>query len=78
MGALTGSRATGYPQVADIARYLGVARSTIYLWTKEHSEFSDVLEAILVNSGAELVRRFSYRSPQPHHVYALIAVTHFG
>ncbi len=33
--------------MADFALDLGVARSTIYEWAKEHKEFSDILEDIL-------------------------------
>ncbi|MBR1146687.1 terminase small subunit [Bradyrhizobium sp. AUGA SZCCT0431] len=43
------------PQVADLARALGVARSTVYLWAKDHSEFSDIIEDILAAQEGELV-----------------------
>ena len=34
------------PQIAGLAVFLGVARSTIYEWAEQHKEFSDVLERL--------------------------------
>lgn len=46
------------PTIGGLARYLGVARSTLYLWKTEHSEFSDIIEQLsaeqedrLINNG---------------------------
>lgn len=38
---------TACPSIAELALTLKVARSTIYLWAKEHPEFSDILERIM-------------------------------
>jgi hypothetical protein len=38
---------TYLPTTEGLAVHLSVARSTIYLWAKEHSEFSDNLEQLL-------------------------------
>jgi hypothetical protein len=35
------------PKVAELALVLGVSRSTIYEWKKNHREFSDTIEDIL-------------------------------
>lgn len=35
------------PSIEGLARYLGVARSTVYKWRDEHQDFSDMLEEIL-------------------------------
>jgi hypothetical protein len=43
------------PNIADLALVLGVARSTLYLWQKEHKEFSDILEDILALQETKLV-----------------------
>lgn len=43
------------PSVEGLARYLGVARSSIYLWAKDHPEFSDILEDILAEQADRLV-----------------------
>src|SRR5580700_7117257 len=40
--------------IEGVAVFLDVARSTLYLWAKEHPEFSDILEA-LQSSQAELL-----------------------
>lgn len=48
------------PTIEGLSVYLGVNRSTIYEWKKEHSEFSDMLEEFmssqinrLINNGLE-------------------------
>jgi len=35
------------PSIGGLAVYLNIARSTIYEWAKEYSEFSDILERLL-------------------------------
>ena len=47
-----------FPTVAGLAFFLGVHRDTLHQWTKDHKEFSDLLEGIkqiqemrLVNEG---------------------------
>lgn len=34
------------PSVAGLAVVLGVARSTLYVWAEEHTDFSDMLEVL--------------------------------
>ncbi len=43
------------PSIEGLARYLGVARSSIYLWADEHQEFSDILEAIKAEQAERLI-----------------------
>ena len=43
------------PSIEGLARYLGVARSSIYLWAGEHQEFSDILEAIKAEQAERLI-----------------------
>ena len=46
------------PTIEGLAMYLGISRSTLYLWQKEHSQFSDIIETlqqkqatVLINNG---------------------------
>jgi predicted RNase H-like nuclease (RuvC/YqgF family) len=46
------------PTIEGLARYLKISRSTLYLWQKEHEEFSDIIEELqqkqtesLINNG---------------------------
>lgn len=43
------------PTVAGLSLILGAARSTLYLWAKEHPEFSDTLEDLQAKQERELV-----------------------
>lgn len=43
------------PSVAGLSIYLGVARSTVYLWAEKHKEFSDILETILAEQEKRLI-----------------------
>ncbi len=43
------------PQVAGLALYLDVARSTLYLWAEQHPEFSDILEKVMASQEVNLV-----------------------
>lgn len=43
------------PSVAGLAVYLGVARSTVYLWAQQHPVFSDILENILAVQEERLI-----------------------
>lgn len=43
------------PNIAGLARYLGVARSSIYEWKKDHEDFSDILDAILAEQEHRLI-----------------------
>jgi len=43
------------PTIEGLAVYLGVARSTIYEWQKEHKEFSDILEKLLAIQAERLM-----------------------
>jgi len=47
------------PQVAALADYLNIARSTIYEWSKEEGkeEFSDIVERILCNQERTLINK---------------------
>lgn len=47
---------TFLPTVAGLAVQMAVARSTIYLWAQEHSEFSDVLELLLSQQESQLIQ----------------------
>lgn len=44
------------PTIAGLSVVLDVARSTLYLWAKEHDEFSDMLESIMAFQEKELVQ----------------------
>lgn len=46
------------PTIEGLALYLEISRSTLYLWQKEHKEFSDIIEIlqqkqaqVLINNG---------------------------
>lgn len=46
------------PTIEGLALYLEISRSTLYLWQKEHPEFSDIIEVlqqkqaqVLINNG---------------------------
>lgn len=43
------------PSIEGLARFLGIARSTIYEWEKEHKEFSDILEDIKTEQAQRLL-----------------------
>lgn len=43
------------PTVAGLSIVLDVARSTVYLWAKEHKEFSDSLEDLMSVQEKELI-----------------------
>lgn len=43
------------PSIEGLARYLGVARSTVYKWKEEYPEFSDILEEILSEQADRLI-----------------------
>lgn len=43
------------PSIEGLAKYLGVARSTIYLWEKDYPEFSDILENIKSEQAERLI-----------------------
>lgn len=45
------------PKVAGLAIELGVHRDTIYEWSKEHKEFSDILDNLLALQEEELIER---------------------
>jgi DNA-binding XRE family transcriptional regulator len=41
--------------VAELALHLDVSRSTVYKWSEEHKEFSDILEKILTAQELALI-----------------------
>ena len=43
------------PSIEGLARYLGVARSSVYKWSEENPEFSDILEDILAEQANRLM-----------------------
>lgn len=43
------------PSIEGLARYLQIARSTLYLWEKEHQDFSDILEDIKTEQAERLI-----------------------
>lgn len=43
------------PSIEGLAFHLEVSRSTIYLWQKEHQEFSDILEVLLQKQAQSLL-----------------------
>lgn len=45
------------PKVAGLAIELGVHRDTIYEWSKDHEEFSDILDNLLSLQEEELIER---------------------
>jgi hypothetical protein len=45
------------PTVGGLARYLRVARSTIYLWGEKHPEFSDIIEILGAEQEDRLINK---------------------
>lgn len=43
------------PSIEGLAFHLEVSRSTVYLWQKEHPEFSDILEVLLQKQAQALL-----------------------
>ena len=43
------------PNIAGLACYLGKSRSTVYLYAKQNTEFSDILEGILAMQESKLI-----------------------
>lgn len=43
------------PTIEGLARYLNIARSTLYLWQKEDGEFSDIIEDLQVEQVDRLI-----------------------
>lgn len=43
------------PSIEGLAMHLEVSRSTVYLWQKEHPEFSDILEVLLQKQAKALL-----------------------
>lgn len=52
---------TFLPTVAVLAVQMGVARSTVFLWAKEHREFSDILELLLSQQESQLIQRITFK-----------------
>lgn len=48
-------RSVNLPTIEGLAFYLGVARSSIYLWQKSHPEFSDIIERLHQKQAAGLI-----------------------
>lgn len=53
--SMCGREQTALPTIEGFAVYLDVARSTVYLWAKEHKEFSDTLEKISTYQKIQLI-----------------------
>lgn len=54
------------PTIEGLALCLEVTRSTVYLWQKEHPEFSDILDTLLQKQAQALINNGlsgSYNSP---------------
>jgi hypothetical protein len=45
------------PSVEGLALYLEVSRSTVYLWQKQHKEFSDIIETLLQKQAQVLINK---------------------
>jgi hypothetical protein len=45
------------PTIEGLASYLEVSRSTVYLWQKEHKEFSDIIETLLQKQAQVLINK---------------------
>lgn len=45
------------PSAVGLAKVLGIARSTLYLWAEEHEEFSDILSMLKSNQELELLNK---------------------
>jgi hypothetical protein len=43
------------PSIEGLAMHLEVSRSTVYLWQKEHPQFSDILEVLLQKQAQALL-----------------------
>lgn len=44
------------PQIASLALFLGVSKSTLYLWAEDHKPFSDVLDEVRAAQEQMLIR----------------------
>lgn len=45
------------PTKGGLARYLGVNRDTLYQWSKDHPEFSDIMESLGAKQEDELINK---------------------
>lgn len=43
------------PSIEGLARFLGIARSSVYLYAEQHQEFSDILEDIKAEQAQRLI-----------------------
>jgi len=43
------------PTIEGLALYLEISRSTLYLWQKEHKEFSDIIEVLQQKQATVLI-----------------------
>jgi hypothetical protein len=43
--------------IEGLSTYIGVARSTLYLWAQKDPEFSDILDGIMARQGDELIQK---------------------
>lgn len=43
------------PTIEGLALFLGISRSTLYLWQKEHDKFSDIIETLQQKQASALI-----------------------
>ena len=70
----TGREATELPTIEGLARYLGVARDTIYEWIKpeyKHIEFSDTIKEIEEAQKAQLINDGMYGGKEVNSTMAI-------
>lgn len=53
--ATTGKEQTALPTVEGFAIYLGVAKKTLYNWSKEHEEFLHALDMLMTYQAQQLI-----------------------
>ena len=61
------------PTVEGLALHLEISRSTLYLWQKEHEEFSDIIETLLQKQAQSLVNNGLHGSYNPTIAKVLLA-----
>lgn len=64
------------PSVEWLARYLWIARSTIYLWAESYPEFSDILEEILEEQALRLINNWLAGRYNPN-ITKLLLIKHW-
>lgn len=53
---INGKLSVKIPTIEGLAYWLGISRSTLYLWQKEYPEFSDIIEQLQVKQAEALIQ----------------------